>query len=143
MNTTVNIPEDFYMNNGLPPVGHDTAIRAFSEDIFENLPPLLATACALLKQPEEKELFLIGALGVLSGIMPNVQGLYFGRQVKPNLYCYIIGKYGTGKGALLWARDLGAGVDAFKEGLAKDAIKNYQQEMVQYQRCLLYTSRCV
>ena len=49
----------------------------------------------------------MGALGVISGLIPNIIGLYDGAMVTPNLYVYILGPYGSGKGALRYARELG------------------------------------
>jgi hypothetical protein len=95
---------------------------------------VLQKACELFKVQEEKELFLVGALGVLSGIMPNVQGMYFGRQVHANLYCFIIGKYGTGKGALLWARDLAVMIDDYRLAKAKESIKAHHEAQQHYQK---------
>lgn len=134
--TIVNIPEGTDLNNGLPqePIVPATDFTPFPDDVFECLPPLLAKACDSFKGQEEKELFLTGALGVLSGMMPHVQGMYFGRQVFPNLYCFIIGKYGTGKGALVWARDLGEATDNYREQQAKESFKAYHEAQLHYQR---------
>jgi hypothetical protein len=134
--TIVNIPEGTDMNNMPPQPPENTTpdFPAFPDDIFDCLPPVLQKACELFKVQEEKELFLVGALGVLSGIMPNVQGLYFGRNVYPNLYCFIMGKYGTGKGAMLWARDLGEQVEQYRESQAKESIKNFEAEKASYHK---------
>ena len=133
----VEIPEGLDMNTvppPPPPAPPTPELPAFPDDIFECLPNLLQTACNQFKEAEEKELFLVSALGVLSGIMPNVQGLYFGRNVSPNLYCFIMGKYGTGKGAMLWARDLGAAIEAYREENAKNSFKAYHEAEQQYHK---------
>jgi hypothetical protein len=132
--TTVNIPEGYDMNNGLPPEHHLAEFVAFPDEIFDCLPPLLATACNRFQRQQEKELFLVSALAVLSGMMPNVQGIYFGRQIMPNLYCFILGKYGTGKGSMMWARDLGEAVEAYREAQAKESFKAHHDAMAFYQR---------
>lgn len=134
--TIVNIPEGADMNNlpPVPPENNTPDFPPFPDDIFDCLPPVLQKACELFKVQEEKELFLVGALGVLSGIMPNVQGLYFGRQVHANLYCFIVGKYGTGKGALLWARDLAALIDDYRLAKAKESIKTFHEALQHFQR---------
>lgn len=134
---TVTTPENPDMNNGLPPEQQKDEPSDFlpmDDDIFDDLPPLLHAACDQLTDREEQETFLIGALGVLSGMLPNVQSTYFKRKVYPNLYVFIMGKYGTGKGALLWAKDLGEAVDAHRKQQCQEAIARYAEEEAQYHR---------
>lgn len=131
----VNIPDGTDLNNGLPPEPPTSSLPdlpPFPEDIFECLPPLLRCACDKLEKQTDKEVFLIGALGVLSGMMPNVQGMYFGRQVHPNLYCFVVGSYGTGKGALLWAKDLGEATENHRQALAKQSLKDHHDAQLKY-----------
>lgn len=132
--TTVNIPDGYDMNSGLPPEPNIPEFTAMPDEIFDNLPPTLATACSRFGRQREKELFIISALGVLSGMMPNVQGMYFGRQVMPNLYCFILGKYGTGKGSMIWARDLGEATETYREAQAKESFKAHHDATALYQR---------
>lgn len=134
--TTVNIPEGYDMNNGLPAEPSLPEFTPLPDDIFDCLPPLFATACSRFQRQQEKELFLVSALGVLSGMMPNVQGIYFGRQIMPNLYCFILGRYGTGKGSMMWARDLGELSEQHKEQQAKESFKTHHDAMANYQRLL-------
>lgn len=79
-------------------------------------------------------MFLTGAIGIISGMLPNVQGKYFSRNVGPNLYCFIIGKYGTGKGSLVWAKDLGRGVEKYRTEIARATRTAYDDEQMSYQR---------
>lgn len=140
MNTEpLHIPDGYDMNDGVPPAAPPPPVSEFApfpDDIFENLPPHLALACRQFARQEEKELFLVGALGVISGMLPHVQGMYFGRMVGANLYCFIMGRYGTGKGALLWARDLGEAVEAHREAQAKEGFAKHTEEMLHYHRQL-------
>lgn len=133
---TISItPQD--LNDGLPPVPPTEDISDFlpmDDDIFDDLPSILFDACQHLHERTEQETFLIGALGVLSGMLPNVQGTYFGRVVYPNLYCFVVGKYGTGKGALLWAKDLGEAADAYREQQTKQAQAQHEEAEATYQR---------
>lgn len=85
---------------------------------------------------QEREIFLIGALGIISGIMPNVQGTYFGRSTGTNLYCFIIGRYGTGKGSLVWAKDLGMAIENYRTDMAKEATAAYNNQLLDYQKQL-------
>lgn len=135
---TMNIPPGTDLNNGLPPQDPPPPdIPDFAElpdEVFDDLPPLLRQCCEKFKDREEQELFLIGALGVLSGIMPNVLGVYFGKAVGPNLYCFVVGRYGSGKGSLMWTRSLGEGVDDHRVKQAAASIVKHSEEMLHYNR---------
>lgn len=90
----VEIPEGASLNEEEQPQG-------FPEEVFSRLPEPLREACLeVLTEPQEREAFLVGALGVLSGILPKVQGFYDASFTGPNLYCYVLAAYGTGKGFL-------------------------------------------
>jgi len=48
----------------------------FAAAVFDDLPPVLRDACERLADRTEREVFLVGALGVISGLLPNVRGFY-------------------------------------------------------------------
>lgn len=135
---TVRIPEGYHdMNNGLPPEQPKPYIPEFlpmPQDIFDDLPPHLREACEQFTEGQEQEVFLMGALGVLSGILPNVHGIYDGQTVHPNLYCFVIGKYGTGKGALIWAKRMAEATDRYRTQQATEAMQQYEQEELIYNK---------
>lgn len=102
--------------------------------VYDQLPYTLKQAIAKMPDKEDKELYLLGALGVLSGMMPNVQGEYFGQYVAPNLYCYIVGRYGIGKGGLLWSRKLGDVVHQQRSSQSEELYKTYTRDMAHYRQ---------
>ncbi len=130
----VHIPEGYDMNNPPAPPSTMQDFAPFTDDIFESLPPLLREACYKFAEAEERELFLIGALGVISGMLPNVEAMYDSRRVAANLYCFIVGKYGTGKGALLWARALGEAVETYLEEKTQQEAKDHHTRQMLYNR---------
>ncbi len=92
-------------------INSDTNLIAKSSDnlpisIYERLPKLLQDACSVFNDPIDRDVFLMGALAVLSGILPNVYGIYDGKRVGANLYLFIVAAAGSGKGALAWVRKL-------------------------------------
>ncbi len=93
---------------------------------------MLKTPTQTLIDENERETFLIGALGVTSGLLPNFKGKYGGRWVSPNLFTYILGGYGGGKGALGYARQLGAEVHKAKLKESKVLAINYINEVESY-----------
>lgn len=122
----LNIPEGADLEQ--PPEkdpGH-----GFPDGIFEDLPDLLKSPCDILSEQTEKEVFLVGALGIISGILPKVQGFYDGQIVFPNLFVYILGRYGIGKGALKYALQIGSAVHRFKREHSKRLLAAYKEECI-------------
>ena len=74
--------------------------------VYDNLPPILFESCQAFKEPRERDVFLTGALAILSGCLPNVTGLYSGNVVFPSLFSFILAPAASGKGALKFAKAL-------------------------------------
>jgi len=112
-------------------------VKRFSIDgIINDLPGMLKEPCMHLVDETEKEVFLIGALGVVSGLLPNVIGLYSGKWITPNLYVYVLAGYGGGKGGLDFARKLGEQIHLDKRETAKIQMANYLKEVEVYKKRL-------
>jgi len=112
----------------------DEAYNAIPQKVFTTLPHLLREPCLRFNDREERELFLLGALSVISGMLPNYVGNYFGARLGCNLYSFVIGRYGTGKGALAWAQKLGEAVHNHKLETAKQQEADYTKDMAHYRR---------
>lgn len=80
---------------------------------FENLPDLLKTLCCSFDE-EHRVMMLLSNLTVVSSILPNVFGWYAGKKIYPNLYLYILGKAGSGKGEILWSKRLLSAIEEYK-----------------------------
>ncbi len=107
--------------------------KTFTPDLFDQVPTPLADGLKVLTDETEKAVFLMGSLGVISGLLPNVQGTYDGQLVYPNLFVYVLGPYGSGKGGLRFARELGMPVHKAKLKATKDAQEQYEVEQEQYE----------
>lgn len=77
-----------------------------NDDIINQLPLVLKQGIHRLVDDNDKLVYLVSAIGILSGIMPNVSGYYDGKKVAPNLFVFIVGDYGSGKGAMSYAKIL-------------------------------------
>lgn len=110
------------------------AYNAIPKQVLMNLPHLLREPCLRFTDREEQELFLMGALCTISGMLPHYVGNYFGADVGTNLYCFIIGRYGTGKGALRWAQHLGKAVHEYRLETAKEQATQYRRNMMHYKQ---------
>ena len=117
--------------------GLETHIKGFSIDsIIQDLPEMLKTPANYLVDETEKEVFLIGALGVVSGMLPNIKGMYSGKWISPNLFVYVLAGYGGGKGGLDYARELGKQIHKAKRDEAKRLMLEYLKEMEVYKKAL-------
>lgn len=76
------------------------------ESVYDNLPPILFECCKMFSDLRERDVFLTGALAILSGCLPNVSGVYSGSMVYPNLFSFILAPAASGKGALKFAKAL-------------------------------------
>jgi len=74
--------------------------------IFNALPISLKKCIDVFDDNNSKSVFLFGALGCLSAVMPNVSGIYFKLKVYSNLFVYVIGSAGSGKGWLTFSKRL-------------------------------------
>ncbi len=105
--------------------------------IFQSLPVLLREGCVTFKDKRERDVFLTGALTVLSGCLPNVSGVYDRRTNHPNLFSFIIAPAASGKGALLFAKELGF---AYHQKLVKESKehqKDYRKDLQRYELSIL------
>ncbi len=107
------------------------------ENIIKDLPKILRMSCNVLVEENEKEVFLIGALGVISGLLPNIKGMYAGKWISPNLYVYVLSGYGGGKGGLDYARALGEKIHQEKKEETKRQVAEYQKNIKVYKKALM------
>ena len=125
----VEIPHGSDLQN--PPPFMEQESAGLTADVFDNLPDLLKDACLILKEQAEKEVFLVGAIGVISGLLPNVRGFYDTQYYGCNLYVYILGAYGTGKGGLSLSRRLGMAVHNRRKELSTQLQAKYKQDCIE------------
>jgi hypothetical protein len=76
------------------------------KEVYDNLPDILKRAVAPLHDGRERDVFLTGALGVLSGCFP-ITGTYQYKETSPNLYAFVVAPPANGKGILTYCRVLG------------------------------------
>jgi hypothetical protein len=97
------------------------------ETVYNCLPKLLKRNCKVFESARERDVFLTGAITILSGCMDTVSGVYYDGEVYSNLNCFIIAPAASGKSALVHAKALG---NAHHENLLAEsniALKKYNQ----------------
>ena len=77
------------------------------QEVYNNLPALLKRGCDVFTVERERDIYLTGALTVLSGCFHNLSGVYDGREVYPNLFSIVVAGAASGKGTLVFAKQLG------------------------------------
>jgi len=102
------------------------------EEVYQQLPQLLQDGCRHFQHPRERDLFLTGALTILSGCMKGVLGTYDQRTVYPNLFSFAIAPAASGKSALSFAKELAMTNHRKMVQESKEKLKQYQMELEQY-----------
>lgn len=102
--------------------------------IINDLPSMLKDPCDIFVNEVEQEVFLLGGIGVVSGLLPNIQGLYGGKLVEANLYVYVLADYGSGKGGLEWAKVLGEKIHIAKKEERAALMKGYLKSLMVYKK---------
>ena len=102
------------------------------QSVYENLPPILFESCQVFKEAREKDVFLTGALAIISGCLPNVSGLYSGSVVYPSLFSFILAPAASGKGALKFAKALADKYHDKTLAISNEDKKRYDESLAAY-----------
>ena len=89
-------------------------------EVYEQLPLILRNGASAFTEQRERDVFLTGAISILSGCLPAVRGIYDRQIVYPSLFSFTIAPAASGKGALKFAKML---ADRFHE-LTLEASRN-------------------
>jgi len=102
------------------------------DEIYHRLPELIKSGALAFTDLRERDVFLTGALSILSGCLPNVKGIYAQQIVYPNLFSFIIAPAASGKGALKFSKTL---ADKHHDQLlksSKEEQQRYDTELNEY-----------
>lgn len=94
--------------------------------IYNELPECLANCCATYDTPHERDLFLIGALGVTASCFPTVRCKY-DKWMGINEYYCVVASSGQGKDALSDAERLAVPIDYLLIEESKSARKQWEK----------------
>ncbi|WP_215136592.1 DUF3987 domain-containing protein [Hymenobacter sp. ISL-91] len=110
----------------------DTTPEGFPAEVYEALPRLLQECCQPFTAGHERDILLLGVLGVLSGCFLNVTGTYDGQTVWPMLYTFVIAPAANGKGGLSMARRLAYPIHAGRVQESREAQGEYEAAVEQH-----------
>jgi len=100
--------------------------------VYDNLPPILFESCQVFKEPRERDVYLTGAMAILSGCLPNVTGEYSGSLVYPSLFSFILAPAASGKGALKFAKTLADEYHNKTLKKSQEDKKEYEKKLAAY-----------
>ena len=101
-------------------------------EVYQQLPEILRDSCEMFAGAIEKDVFLIGAIAVISGCLPNIEGIYFDEPVSAHLYAFITAPAGSGKGKLKWAKYFGLKIHKSMVEQSVREKEQYEQELEHY-----------
>ena len=111
--------------------GNDTMreekMPSFYGKVKDHLPDFLKQITKNAISDEDADLLILGTLTVVSACLPNISGIYAGREVFPNIFLFVTAQASAGKGRLSLCRYI---VDY----IHKELRKEYENEMETYRR---------
>jgi hypothetical protein len=102
--------------------------------VHSSLPNLLKEGSDAFDVHREKDVFLISALAILSGCLPEVQGVYAQRTVYPNLFCFVLAPPASGKGSMQSAKELADVYHNHVLNESKELKLRFDRELREYKR---------
>ncbi len=106
------------------------------DEIFPLLPNILREGSRVFEDRRERDIFLTAALGIISGCMSNVVGLYRGKEHYANLFVFVIAPSASNKNAVALAKTLGNKLHAKLLAESQAKRKKYNIELELYKRKL-------
>ena len=104
----------------------------FSDKVRDNLPEFLKKIADDSISNEDADLLILGTLTAVSACMPNIYGIYAGREVFPNLFLFVTAHASAGKGRLSLCRFL---VDPIHKQLREEyavEMEIFKRQQVDY-----------
>lgn len=105
----------------------------FPIQLYDNLPNFLKRPTALFKERREKDVFLMGLLGVVSSAIPKVQGLYDNKLLGANIFVVVSAPASAGKGTLHWARRVTKNISQVVKENYVIALEEFEKTMTEYE----------
>ncbi len=106
------------------------------ESLYQLMPDILKQGAMAFTDPRERDVFLTGALAILSGCLPGVSGVYAGNEVFPNLFSFTIAPAASGKGALKFAKMLADEYHSFVLKASRECELLFNQQMSEHKQKL-------
>ena len=106
----------------------------FPETIYPNLPDLLRRITDQMTTQQERSLVLIGSIATISSALLPFKTVYFGKTIYPNMYLFVPGPAGAGKGKLDFCFRIVKPIHKEKLDRWNAAKDEYKKEYARYKR---------
>lgn len=110
----------------------DRSLPLFDPAIYPKLPGILRKAVEPMHIRQEKDLVLIGSIVTLSSVLLPFRTIFHGRTIFPNMFLFVPGPAGSGKGRLDFCYRLVRPIHNDKRELWQLAQEEYKQELDRY-----------
>lgn len=100
----------------------------FPNEVYSNLPKFLADICKEIDDNREKDVFLVTMLGICSGMMDSISGIYDHMLVNANLFVMIVAPPASKKGTISYSRNYGEKVDDLLLTESRLKLRRYKSE---------------
>ena len=110
----------------------DRTLPLLDPSVYTNLPSILSKAVDTMHIPQEKDLVLIGSIVTLSSVLLPFRTIFHGRTIFPNMFLFVPGPAGSGKGRLDFCYRLVRPIHNDKRELWQLQQEEYKQELDRY-----------
>ena len=110
----------------------DRTLPLLDPSAYTNLPSILRKAVDTMHIRQEKDLVLIGSIVTLSSVLLPFRTIFHGRTIFPNMFLFVPGPAGSGKGRLDFCYRLVRPIHNDKRELWQLQQEEYKQELDRY-----------
>ena len=110
----------------------DRTLPLLNPSVYTNLPSILRKAVDTMHIRQEKDLVLIGSIVTLSSVLLPFRTIFHGRTIFPNMFLFVPGPAGSGKGRLDFCYRLVRPIHNDKRELWQLQQEEYKQELDRY-----------
>ncbi len=100
------------------------------DDVFGNLPEELGKLLVIAKDKRERDIILISAITMLSGMFPALRTIYGNQKYSPQIFTCILGEAGSGKGTAMHSVTLGKEINDEFEKIYRQEKKDYEKKLL-------------
>lgn len=102
------------------------------QEVYDNLPQILKNSSDKFQVQRQKDIYLTSALAIISGCLPNVEGIYGSKKIFPNIFTLILAPASSGKSVMNFAIDLCRFHHSVLADISKVEKKDYEVKLQNY-----------
>lgn len=114
----------------------DTEKLLIPEHVFQKAPRLIRDFQGIFLGAQERQVAFVSFIAILSGVIKNVVGIYNGMTLYCNLLFFLVGPYGSGKGAMGYAYRAALSIHKKLREQAEADMQQYEEDKLEYEAAL-------